>query len=520
MAGFTPINAAVQQEVPATQTSGGEQATSSTTRSRPKTVAAEYLGCGETEQAAPVVSQALHGPGTKKATGKGKKRASTTSAASKAKRRKSNDVSDSMSVSKGSAHQQEDAQQAPKAAKAKTKRKATVPNTDQDAADTTETTRPLPVYAPATTVGSLHSRPQTTSLDGVRAASGYGHTVYNGGLTPITVQTGIKTTQPQLNNASEDHSVAARSSTRHRRTSVVQPSKLAPVEEEDDLDMIIESLPSQVSRKTVAGKRQLPTPVNSDPGSLNIRKQPSRKSKEVLSIQTDEDFLELVDTDDDDAMADLAEAVEETAVRRERTPPPRTVKQNTRAVDEYDDYGGALFSEAEKQLLDELRASTQDSTNKRIVRKSFPPPVLDRSPIFGATNGTVLRTCFRVGEALNVGCHAVRTNKNVMLELYARVTSSWREGKPGRKQHFVFQDMYHDKQPHVSGTFGLWDQSRLWELDSTAFLVPRKEGIMCRVIARMRRDGLKWRLEMLSIWEASWEDVDFVAGIYAKEEDC
>ena len=42
---------------------------------------------------------------------------------------------------------------------------------------------------------------------------------------------------------------------------------------------------------------------------------------------------------------------------------------------------------------------------------------------------------------------------------------------------------------------------------------------MCRAVARMKREGMKWRLEVLSIWEASWEDVDYVAGIYAKEHE-
>lgn len=29
----------------------------------------------------------------------------------------------------------------------------------------------------------------------------------------------------------------------------------------------------------------------------------------------------------------------------------------------------------------------------------------------------------------------------------------------------------------------------------------------------MKRDGQKWRLEVLSVYEASWEDVNHVAGI-------
>lgn len=165
-------------------------------------------------------------------------------------------------------------------------------------------------------------------------------------------------------------------------------------------------------------------------------------------------------------------------------------------------------------MAERLKSATSNTKPKPITRTAFPDPVLDRSPIFGATNTTVLRTCFRLGEALNVGSHAVRNSKNVLLELYARVASSVREG---RKQRFVFKDLYHDKPPHLEGDFELWSQSRLWDLDGKAFLNAEGAGVMCRAIARMKRDGTKWRMEVLSIWKAGWEDVQAVAGIFSKD---
>lgn len=42
---------------------------------------------------------------------------------------------------------------------------------------------------------------------------------------------------------------------------------------------------------------------------------------------------------------------------------------------------------------------------------------------------------------------------------------------------------------------------------------------MCRAVAKMKRDGMKWRLDVLSVWEASWEDVEYVAGVYAKHTE-
>ena len=111
----------------------------------------------------------------------------------------------------------------------------------------------------------------------------------------------------------------------------------------------------------------------------------------------------------------------------------------------------------------------------------------------------------------------MRANKSVLLELYARVTASHREQKPGRKQYLEFRDLYHDNPPHLHGTYELWDQSPLWDLDSKAFLVPAVGGTICRAMGKMKREGNTWRLEILSIWEACWEDVNEVAGIYVRD---
>lgn len=62
---------------------------------------------------------------------------------------------------------------------------------------------------------------------------------------------------------------------------------------------------------------------------------------------------------DETALVDLAMAIEDDSVddeevnHRPKTPPPRSHKQNMRDVDEHEDYGGALLSYAERQLLGE-----------------------------------------------------------------------------------------------------------------------------------------------------------------------
>lgn len=145
-----------------------------------------------------------------------------------------------------------------------------------------------------------------------------------------------------------------------------------------------------------------------------------------------------------------------------------------------------------------------------IVRPPFPPATRDRSPIIGLSSKSCLRTCFRVGEAIKAGCGAVRQGKDVLIELYARVAASWRE-EQGVKQHFVFCDLYHDHKPFINGVFELWKGCELWDVDSSRFL--KREKVMCRCIGKMRRDGADWKMTILSIFEVTWDDVEYVRGI-------
>lgn len=178
-----------------------------------------------------------------------------------------------------------------------------------------------------------------------------------------------------------------------------------------------------------------------------------------------------------------------------------------------------------------------------IVRPPFPSIVQARSPITGISSSCVLRTCFRIGEALNAGCRAARTGQNVLLELYARVTSSYREiegAEETGKQHFQFADLFSDRGPVVQGYWENWKGVGLWEDDSAAFLRDdgegevdgfedvdantrgtegaqkhemQKEARLCRAMGRMTREGRQWIFVISCIWEAGWEDVEYVRGI-------
>lgn len=163
-----------------------------------------------------------------------------------------------------------------------------------------------------------------------------------------------------------------------------------------------------------------------------------------------------------------------------------------------------------------VSASTASSPHLTpFVRTLFPQPIRDRSPIIGLHPRTVLRTCFRIGEALNAASAAFRTNTDAVIELYVRVICSGRE--PGSiKQTFQFADLFtSDKPPFLSGTFTLWKGVGLWDHDSKAFLGEEGKGKMARVVGRMRRRELGRGCEMcvLSVWECDWEDVGVARGV-------
>jgi hypothetical protein len=102
---------------------------------------------------------------------------------------------------------------------------------------------------------------------------------------------------------------------------------------------------------------QLPTPVNSDTPTEAVK--PSSRRSKVKTPQTleidFEDFDNLVhedhEDDDEDETIELAKRIEQSAASKETSPPARARKFNIRETHEYDDYGGALFTEEERELL-------------------------------------------------------------------------------------------------------------------------------------------------------------------------
>lgn len=158
------------------------------------------------------------------------------------------------------------------------------------------------------------------------------------------------------------------------------------------------------------------------------------------------------------------------------------------------------------------------------IRPPFPKAVRDRSPILGLSNRTVLRICFRIGEALNAAAVASRTNVDAIIELYARVVSSSREASGGYKQFFQFGDLFTDKPPYLSGTYSFWKGVAVWDIDSKELVGERGRGKMVRVLGRIKKKepgqghGPGVEMVVLSIWEVDWEDVGVAKGIACPKE--
>ncbi len=148
-----------------------------------------------------------------------------------------------------------------------------------------------------------------------------------------------------------------------------------------------------------------------------------------------------------------------------------------------------------------------------IVRPEFPDPVQDRSPIAGVSAEMRLRTCFRIGEALNAGCEGVRSHQPVIIELYARTKPVRHRKQPDSAEHLFFQDLFHDNPPFLHGVRELCTRTDPGYQQGDQALIPNNSSKVCRCVGRMKKDRHDWVLLVLGMWEASWADINYAAGI-------
>lgn len=144
-----------------------------------------------------------------------------------------------------------------------------------------------------------------------------------------------------------------------------------------------------------------------------------------------------------------------------------------------------------------------------IVRKPLPELVSDRSPVFGLLPALVVRTCFRIGEALNIGCDAARNNKNVVLELFARLESTDRSFDGGRGRAFTLGDLYHFRPPKIMAVQIPCKEDALWDQFDVEILQDMQNAsLICRCLGRMKRQKNAWQFELAFIKPSTWQEIE------------
>lgn len=392
--GFTAINTSAVPTLPLNASQ--HQPEMGTQQERSDSVAASYLGLGGS-----AADESFCKSAAKPARGRGKKRAATTTATpSTGKRRKGKDH-DAPTASLNTRKEVVQSSSAasidntlsltpswpsdPAVAKTVSRPSMTRTNHVQEDMPSTDS---ISLYTPTTSMSETNFTSQSTSMDAFKASSGYGCTIY---------------TNPQRNRPDAKarvvekgkQAVATISKRRNpRRMSAARVPRLSPVHEEENLmtpDVVHAKLPqpdiadedffgndlsadeliysfaqnieSSGSRRhsdsartddeMAESKLKPPTSVHYDDDRPISKSYSAAKSQDQADQQRlsndDEDFN--VSDDLDDEAIEIVMSVEDMVAQQAKTPPPRTVKQNTRSVLDDEDYGGALLSESERKLL-------------------------------------------------------------------------------------------------------------------------------------------------------------------------
>lgn len=164
-----------------------------------------------------------------------------------------------------------------------------------------------------------------------------------------------------------------------------------------------------------------------------------------------------------------------------------------------------------RKALTSSSRSTQDIPP--FVRSPFPKAVTSHCPIYGVSNKSMLRVCFRMAEVFKAASSQRSSDTTVTIEFYAAVTHS---SRCAEMQTFNFADLFFPtRPPFLTGSYDGWKGSQLYEHDTGTFLDASPTRLrMCRAIGTLTRTVAgQLDVKILNIWESSWEDVNWVRGI-------
>ena len=168
--------------------------------------------------------------------------------------------------------------------------------------------------------------------------------------------------------------------------------------------------------------------------------------------------------------------------------PSPKIPAHTMSLDEIDDY----------------------SPLEPFARPPFPAKVRERSPITSISSSIILRTCFRIGEALREGALCEGLKQDAIIELFARVKDSSCDTVTRSKLYFEFADLFHDRPPFIRGTLENSKISSLQETESRMLLGVNGSAPMTRCLGRLKRaiaGPPGWMLYIINIRPTDWEEV-------------
>lgn len=173
------------------------------------------------------------------------------------------------------------------------------------------------------------------------------------------------------------------------------------------------------------------------------------------------------------------------------------------------------------------------------LRSSLPQPAPLQSPIPSLIPHRRIPTLFRIAEVHRLLATLPPAAPPQRIELYATVASSHR-CLDTKIQEFAFADLFFPhRPPYLHGTYTAWQLHQLFDADSAPFLEPSNGSKLCRAIVQVTKnsttgnakqtgsspsqgssgseggvkEGAALVVEVLNIWEATWEDVGYVKGI-------
>lgn len=233
--------------------------------------------------------------------------------------------------------------------------------------------------------------------------------------------------------------------------------------------------------------------------------------KPFITEGEDWDFLSDIDLDEIDMQKDPLKALNKTTIPEHEKMPDHSSLTLTQSKILNLEKTNKHISSSVYSLLDDVHEYKDPGP---FARSDFPSLVEASSPIIGLSSNYFLRVCFRIREMINEAEIFNYSKKAPLMELFARVTYSYRECGTCR-QFFQFSDMWQIGNSFVEGILANYEATELIEQESKEFIF-KPPDMLARVLGTMRKDkkyNSGWLLYIINIRETDWEEINWTKKI-------